>query len=452
MKTVLFTDCTHVWIGGVGARQSRLARLLPERRWRPIFALAWGARFHDAPAYRAAFPDLETVLLDGRTGSQDGRRLEIGKAIRKIEPDVILPGALADSWEVVRGLKEVGRAPRIAYGMVGVFPPSISFVRRFSPIIDRAFGVSRLTAEVLKSICDVPADRVDHIPTGIAPAAARARRLENGPIRIGYVGRFDPDKRPLDIAPLCAELEAAGVDFELFAVGSGVCQQELRAASSRWVESGRLRFPGNLHPAELERSVYPNLDVLVLFSPVEGLPNSLLEAMSFAVVPVVSDFHGRAVEDLVRDRETGLVFPVGDLRAAAARIRELWLDRRLQETLAEAALARVVERHDLKNMGDAFARMLDRALEGPARSSPIPPIPEAGKSRLRRIVGRAGAERLRKLFGIRFPHPDASEWPLIDNWVAPDRERVEAAIRSEILRLEKRGPATEFDWDRRAAS
>lgn len=71
--------------------------------------------------------------------------------------------------------------------------------------------------------------------------------------------------------------------------------------------------------------LYAACDFITLPSWIEGMPNVLLEAMSLGVAPIVSD--AGAMGDMVKDGDTGFVFPVGDRRAAAsATARALRLD------------------------------------------------------------------------------------------------------------------------------
>ena len=72
MRTLLITHQTAVRVGGVESRLRRLSPLLPDRGWRLMVALCEGRRFHDASAFRTLYPDLETVVLDGRTGTPSG--------------------------------------------------------------------------------------------------------------------------------------------------------------------------------------------------------------------------------------------------------------------------------------------------------------------------------------------------------------------------------------------
>lgn len=439
MRRVLFVEATHVEVGGVGSRQARLAASLPAHRWQATIALTRGARFHDPERYRRHLPALDYVELDARTGSNEGRRLAIVDAIRRIQPDVVLPGAVLDAWYVAEEMKPQG-GPRIVYAMTGVDLNASSFVARHAGAVDAAFGVSPLTAGLLHEFSGIPQDRVFLVPTGVRPALQASSQTVHTPIRLLYVGRFDRDKRVLDALSLADELTSRGVPFHLTLVGSGTLRAEVENAAARHPNTVSVVAP--VPQSTLYDRIYPDADAILLFSPVEGLPNSLLEGMAHGLIPITSDFRGRHELGLLRDRETALVFDVGDIRGAADRVADVIRDPALKRTLGEAARTLVETERSIDAMTAGFVRVLERALSDPPRLDYPPAPPLEGRSRLRRVVGPVVAERIRRLLGRSFHHPDASEWPSIDNAVPPNREGEENRLRSAIEKLgqEMAGP------------
>ena len=414
MRTVLFTMRTAEVVGGVETRQARLARLLPAHGWRAVFGLAWGARFHDPEAFAAAYPHLETVLLDGRSGTSDGRQLAIRRAIRKIDASVVVPGMMIDTFETVADLKSRGSDVRLLGGLYGINTQVLLPLTYYAPILDRTFAVSRLTAQILHDVCGIPQDRVEYVPTGIPRARTIATGNPDAPLRIGLIGRLDSVKRSLDLIDLLTELDARSVDYAVTVVGRG----ELEAPLIRGLEPWRNRV--TVVPAmttdQLYERIYPQLDLCLLFSSSgEGNPNALMEAMVHGVVPVTSDFHGRSAQGLLRHEETALVFPGGNVSAAADSIA--WLDRNRDalERMARNARSAAETEHSLEAMGEAFARLLEKTVAGSPLRAAVPSLtPLAG--RLTRLIGPVAAEKLRVLLGRRFLHTDSSEWPLHYSW------------------------------------
>jgi hypothetical protein len=253
-------------------------------------------------------------------------------------------------------------------------------------------------------------------------------------LRIGLIGRLDSVKRPLDLIDLLVELDARNVDYTVTVVGEGELAEPMVRGLEPW--RNRVTVVPAMTTDELYERIYPRLDVCLLFSPSEGVPNVLMEAMVHGVVPVTSDFRGRSLQGLLRHEETALVFPTGNVSAAADSIA--WLDRNrdAMESLARRAKSAAETEHSLEGMGDAFARVLEKTIAGSPQRASVPPLtPLAG--RLTGLIGATAAERLRVLLGRRFLHSDPSEWPLHYSWPDALVASVEDAIAEAIPRREK---------------
>ena len=107
-------------------------------------------------------------------------------------------------------------------------------------------------------------------------------------------------------------------NVEFVLVGDGHLRPALEGLAQRLGLAGRTRFLGERLDIP---AVMAALDVMVLFSHSESLPNVVMEAMA-AGVPVVASRVG-GVPELVRHEETGLLVAPGDedeLAAAVARL------------------------------------------------------------------------------------------------------------------------------------
>ena len=96
---------------------------------------------------------------------------------------------------------------------------------------------------------------------------------------------------------------------------------------------------------------YPLLHIKVLPSVIEGLSQSLLEAMAMGV-PVIATRAG-GNPDLIKQAQNGLLFDDNDTNTLAQQIEMLYKDARLRQTLAEAG--KYTALHDF-----SIARTLDR--------------------------------------------------------------------------------------------
>ncbi len=179
---------------------------------------------------------------------------------------------------------------------------------------------------------------------------ARNRPPYDGPVRIAYVGRLEPEKGVPDLLAALSVLDANGVAYALTVVGTGSLDVPTRG-----------RVPNGDVPA-----VYNAADVVVVPSrlvPEFAEPWSLAvnEAMGCGAAIVASDAVGAVQDGLVTDGETGLVFPHGDVAALAAALTTLAGDPALRERLADKG-HQAVQAYTYEAAAAAFVRAAQVAL------------------------------------------------------------------------------------------
>jgi len=135
-----------------------------------------GNRFHCPEAFRRLHPDLETLSLDGRSGTRAARELAIESVLRRVRPDVVVPLSMFDAFAAVRRAKERRSDLRFLFTLNEVSPQFLVDCQKHLSIIDRLLGVSRLAARLLVDIGADPS-RVDYVSDGSrSPGAVRLGR------------------------------------------------------------------------------------------------------------------------------------------------------------------------------------------------------------------------------------------------------------------------------------
>ncbi len=175
------------------------------------------------------------------------------------------------------------------------------------------------------------------IPDRAALARLRAELGLSVDVRcIGIVGRLSPEKDHATFIRAAQLINAKRPDTCFLIVGSGPMRAFIETQIKESDLSDRVRVLGAREDA---RTVIALLDVLVLTSISEGLPNVLLEA-GVAGTPVVTTAAGGATEVVV-DGVTGFVVPCGDEGAIARRVLNILDDEHLKRRLTEAAVVRM---------------------------------------------------------------------------------------------------------------
>lgn len=82
---------------------------------------------------------------------------------------------------------------------------------------------------------------------------------------------------------------------------------------------------------------YREASIFLLTSAFEGWALTLTESQQFGVVPVALDSYV-SLPTIIKDRETGLIVPDGDMKAFVAAVRSLMADDALRERIARSGL------------------------------------------------------------------------------------------------------------------
>ena len=137
-----------------------------------------------------------------------------------------------------------------------------------------------------------------------------------------FCAKLQPWKGPLDVLEAFARANVPN-SYLVFA-GDGPLRTSIEQRACELGVSERVRILGFVNQSQLP-SVYCAADLLVLPSLYEPFGFVVNEAMLCGCPAAVSDRVG-AKYDLVRQGETGYVFPAGDVDALAAILRDVLSD------------------------------------------------------------------------------------------------------------------------------
>ena len=208
------------------------------------------------------------------------------------------------------------------------------------------------------------------IYNGIEPieraALARPAEFTTDRFNVVAVGRLDPVKG-LQFALRAWAMESLPAHALLHLVGAGPCEQELLREARALGVDGRVRFTGfraNAH------DYIAHADALLMPSLHEGLPYTVLEAMSLGTPILASKVGGLA--EVLDDGNTALLFEVGDVGAIAARIARLASDPAVARSLADKARTDCAARFTASTMATRYLelyRSLRRARPAPLQDA-----------------------------------------------------------------------------------
>lgn len=157
--------------------------------------------------------------------------------------------------------------------------------------------------------------------------------------RVGVIGRLSREKGVDVFLHACAELKDQALPFSAWIIGDGPEAAALRQLSHTLSLDDDVSFTGRVDSI---RAVYRHLDLVVIPSRSEGLPNVLLEALA-ADRPIAATAVG-AVPEVLSLPDAGVLVPPGSATKLAAGM----MVALRQGAPAAAARAATVERYSLE--------------------------------------------------------------------------------------------------------
>lgn len=162
-------------------------------------------------------------------------------------------------------------------------------------------------------------------------------------IRILYLGLINEKKGFFDLLPVMGRICGEIGNVRLIVGGVGE-EKRMRQEIGHLGISDYVEYQGWLEPEERD-NLLSTVDILVLPSYIEGMPMTILEAMSFGI-PVVSTRVG-GVPDIVIDGETGFLVEPGNLEQLHDKLSILVRDYALRGNLGQKGRSVVEERHTI---------------------------------------------------------------------------------------------------------
>lgn len=177
-------------------------------------------------------------------------------------------------------------------------------------------------------------------------------------IRIGWAGRLVKSQKRADLLIEIVELlKQEKIEFTLEVAGEGECFTELQSYIERHKKEEYVKCLGYIQQEKME-DFWENKDIFLSVSEEEGASLSMIEAMSYGCVPMVTNVSG--VSDVIIDEWNGFVVPVEDWKRLIDKIVFLGKNRKLLEEMGNRSKQQIKK----KCSEEEFINKLIWAIEG----------------------------------------------------------------------------------------
>ncbi len=283
------------------------------------------------------------------------------RLFRTMRPDVVHCHNPAPTLQAAMGARLAGaRVISTRHSLVS--PPYDRNAEIKFSLIARAFvhhvaGICEITCENLRGAPLAKPEAIVRVYNGAAPLEeAEPMPREDGTFVLLFVGRVAAIK---DL-PTMLRAFALAIDrvpeMRLWIVGDGPVRAELERLAEELNLAGHVRFFGQrLDTAGFFRAA----DAFAMSSVSEGLPMSLLQAMSIGLPALVTDVGG--MREVLQLSGGGLRTPVGNPVAMAGAMVRLATDAGLRKQFGDSAKQAYREHFTLEKMYAAYLCLYDDA-------------------------------------------------------------------------------------------
>jgi glycosyltransferase involved in cell wall biosynthesis len=228
---------------------------------------------------------------------------------------------------------------------------------------DFAVTVSSYNKQFVRERVGPPAvEKLRVIHCGIDPSVhVRSSEPPGEVLEILCVGALREVKGHRYLIEACQLLRERGIPFRCQLIGSGPLARRIRRQIAAAGLEREIEMPGALPRQELVQRM-AGAHVLVLPSIVdrsgrrEGIPVTLMEAMSCGLPVVASDLSG--IPELIENERSGILTPPGQAAAIAAALERLHASRELRARLGRAAREKVLADFNLSRSAERLASLI----------------------------------------------------------------------------------------------
>jgi len=329
-------------------------------------------------AHRLDPGDVRIVSLHKKGGNNPILVYKIFLKLLKIRPDIVqthnwgtaLEGLLGAKLAGIRGVIHAER------GTLEGRRLNLLVQRLLWGLADQVLSVSQAHRKKMSQMVGLPEESIKVIPNGVDAERFSPNSGLKGPVRkkfgikkdslcIGTVGSLRSVKNQVLLVKACEAIFPRFKHVEALVVGEGPLKGELLQEATDKGLSERLHFVGsrtNVH------EILNALDIFVLPSLSEGMPNAVLEAMACGL-PVLASAVGGTPE-LIEDGKSGVLFPSNDLNAFVQSLEKLIQDRQTRQAFGLEGRRRVLAHFSLKEKVLAYQRLYESVLRKKACHEP----------------------------------------------------------------------------------
>jgi glycosyltransferase involved in cell wall biosynthesis len=172
------------------------------------------------------------------------------------------------------------------------------------------------------------------------------RRLKTElPLNVLFIGRIDKNKGLKEIINAFETIKEKGIIIKFYLAGTGHEVFEFTDQCNK-IFGKDFNYFGVMNYEEKQK-LFEDIDVFLLPSYFEGLPNGLLETMAYGIIPIVTPVG--SIPEVVSDDLTGFHVKVRDSESIVLAIERIISDRKLLKSIGSNCYNVIKEKYSISN-------------------------------------------------------------------------------------------------------
>jgi len=450
-QSVLFVAPSAYPLGGVAVWLDYLLKGLKDKNVDVHLGLLSGT-FHKAKQYidqrDIDYSWLNIIEITSTTSTNEGRVISVMSAIKQVNADIVLSVNVPDVYEASSRLKADWKpALKAVMTLHALEPDYFLDIKKYSKQIDAVITTNRLTQKMVIDWGGFPAERSLYAPYGVEGVIGSNVQIPSklstkDPIKLLYAGRIDSEqKRIEDLLLLLGKLDKSELTYQLKIAGDGpqkdTVLQQIQEQIQKTNTKSTFEYLGVLSQQALFEQAFKTSDVLLLFSDWETGPIIIWEAMMHQLAIVTSQYCGLKTEGALQHNDNALVFPIGDIDAAAQQLQRLISEKDLYTRLLTNAEQLVNERYSRRQSVEEWFGVLNLiANDISSKSSSSMKSTWAKNGLIERMFGHMVGHYLRRILNKpAFNNSAGDEWSHSMS-LATEKEKEQFMVKLKQVEVE----------------
>ena len=286
---------------------------------------------------------------------------------REWRPDLIHVHFAVPSGAIAWALHRARHIPYILTAHLGDVPGGVPektagwfrWIYPFTPPIWRAAARVAAVSEHTRrlALAHYPVE-IQVIPNGVDLASLDPGTIQcNAPPQIVFVGRFMPQKNPLQVVRTLGAIQ--DLSWKCLMIGDGPLRSQVEEAIAGCGLGERIHLTGWITPEEVIAH-YRQSDILFMPSLSEGFPVAGVQALAMGLAILASRVGGWV--DLVADQANGYLVASSEEERYTSHLRDLLCDPQLLLSFRRESRRRA-KQFDLAEVVDAYCKIYQEIVE-----------------------------------------------------------------------------------------